>query len=131
MEHGGWCPRGRLCESGRIPARFQLQETPSSEYWVRTERNVIDSDATLILFRQLLRGGSALTERLAAKHRRPCRLVDLTREQEPREVRAWLELHAVQVLNVAGPRESSCPGIFGEARAFLLAVFRGERFFVG
>ena len=32
VEHGGWCPKGRLAEDGRIPARYQLRETDSSDY---------------------------------------------------------------------------------------------------
>jgi hypothetical protein len=126
LDHGGWCPRRRLCESGRIPDRFHLHETPSSEYWVRTEQNVVDSDATLILYRRQLTGGSALTQRMAAKHRRPCQTVDLTQPKDPGRVRRWLHDSAIRVLNVAGPRESSCPGIFDETQAFLLAVFRDE-----
>ena len=126
FEHGGWCPRGRRCENGRIPAHFQLRETLAAEYWVRTEQNVIDSDGTLILFRQQLTGGSALTQRFAAKHRRPCQLVDLSRSQDPDRVREWLCEKAIRVLNVAGPRESSCPGIMGEAQVFLLTVFHHE-----
>lgn len=127
LEHGGWCPRGRLSENGRIPDHFRLRETPSPEYWVRTEQNVVDSDATLILYRQQLSGGSALTWRMAAKHRRACQLVDLTLPTDPDGVRCWLREHAVRVLNVAGPRESSCPGIFDETRELLLAVFRDEK----
>jgi len=49
IPHGGWCPRGRLAEDGPIPARYVLSETDSPEYWLRTEQNVSDSDATLIL----------------------------------------------------------------------------------
>jgi hypothetical protein len=25
---GGWCPPGRICESGTIPPEFELEETP-------------------------------------------------------------------------------------------------------
>lgn len=28
LEVGGWCPPGRLCESGIIPSHFPLKETP-------------------------------------------------------------------------------------------------------
>ena len=87
LDHGGWCPRGRLSEAGPIPTRFQLSETDSTEYWVRTERNVIDSDATLILFRRQIRGGTALTERMAIKHGRPCRCVDLNESPSAQSVR--------------------------------------------
>ncbi len=68
IEHGGWCPRGRLAEDGTIPARYLLRETSSSEYAVRTEQNVIDSDGTLVIYYQRLQRGSLLTYRLAKEH---------------------------------------------------------------
>jgi predicted Rossmann-fold nucleotide-binding protein len=46
---GGWCPKGRLAEDGSIDLRYPLKETNSSEYRERTEKNVEDSDGTLIL----------------------------------------------------------------------------------
>ncbi len=58
---GGWCPRGRLAEDGTVPDRYPLQETRSAEYAERTERNVIDSDGTLIIATRPLTGGTALT----------------------------------------------------------------------
>ena len=47
---GGWCPKGRRAEDGKISARYKLQETEAIDYRVRTGWNVRDSDATLILF---------------------------------------------------------------------------------
>jgi hypothetical protein len=119
IEHGGWCPRGRQAEDGRIPGRYRLDETESAEYPVRTERNVIDSDGTLILFRDRLVGGTQLTRRLAARHGKPCFPVDLAGTTDVQPVRDWLAAHAVAVLNVAGPRESSSPGIGHAALQFL------------
>lgn len=125
IPHGGWCPRGRTAEDGRIPDRYELRETDSSDYPVRTERNVLDGDATLILCRGPLSGGTELTLRLAEQHRRPRLVVDLDRRVEPAEVRRWLEDNVVAVLNVAGPRESQSPGIADLAREFLVGMFRG------
>src|SRR5687768_4395889 len=45
----GWCPAGRWAEDGPIPARYPLTETPSADPAQRTEWNVRDSDATLLL----------------------------------------------------------------------------------
>lgn len=52
LEHGGWCPRGRLAEDGIIPPVYHLRETDSAEYEERTEKNVLDSDATVIVTRE-------------------------------------------------------------------------------
>jgi len=114
LPHGGWCPRGRLAEDGRIPVRYRLRETDSRQYHVRTRQNVLDSDATLILCRGPLSGGTELTLRLAEQADKPSLVVDLDADLRPREVRDWLLKHAVEVLNVAGPRESLCPGIAEE-----------------
>ena len=86
MPHGGWCPRGRLAEDGRISDRYRLRETDSSDYAVRTERNVLDSDATLVLCRGEPRGGTLLTIRLAQRHGRPHLAVDLDQPPNLRSV---------------------------------------------
>ena len=55
IEHGGWCPAGRVSEDGTIPSRYEMTETDSADYPTRTQQNVIDSDATLILYEQKLK----------------------------------------------------------------------------
>jgi hypothetical protein len=122
IPHGGWCPRGRLAEDGPIPRRYQLQETESAEYPVRTERNVLDSDATLVLCHGAPAGGTRLTVSLARRHKRPCLVIDLDDPPEAVKVRTWLVRHHVGVLNVAGPRESQDPGVGHRAAEFLREV---------
>ena len=124
LPHGGWCPRGRRAEDGPIPARYALRETRSPAYKVRTERNVLDSDGTLIICRGPLRGGTLLTRRLAAQHARPCRSVDLAGTHCAREVADWVRRERIAVLNVAGPRESTAPGIGLQAKTFLAEMLQ-------
>lgn len=126
MEHGGWCPRGRLAEDGPIPKRYELRETASAEYPVRTEQNVIDSDGTLILYRNRLIGGTELTRRLAIKHEKPWRAVNIGEDHDILSVRQWIAENSIAVMNVAGPRESSTPGIGRDACDFLCAVLSEE-----
>ena len=122
IEHGGWCPAGRFAEDGLIPEIYRLTETQSSDYAERTERNVIDSDGTLILHWKTISGGSLLTERLARKHQRPCLTIDLSQAVEVADVQRWLTHAAIAVLNVAGPRESSAPKLTPLAEHFLLRL---------
>lgn len=124
FESGGWCPKGRIAEDGALPARYPLQETPARRYAQRTEWNVRDSDATLILAHGSLTGGTALTVRFASELARPFLVVDLAAGEDAsgEETRAWLAKNAVRTLNVAGPRESTAPGIYEAARAFLLRL---------
>jgi len=123
IPHGGWCPRGRLAEDGMIPSRYKLTETGSPEYRVRTEQNVLDSDATLILHRGPLRGGTELTRQLAERHAKPCLAVDLDAPPEPEAIRSWIAESRAGTLNVAGPRESQSPGISVLAADFLKRLF--------
>ena len=130
IPHGGWCPKGRRAEDGRIASKYLLQETDARDYSVRTEKNVIDSDSTLILFRDTVTGGTQLTRYLASKHERPQMRIDLQQansEQQLQlarsEISNWLKKHQIKVLNIAGPRESSNPGIYQQAMNFLSAVF--------
>jgi hypothetical protein len=123
---GGWCPAGRLAEDGAVPDRYPLRETDSASYPERTGRNVRDSDATLILYRRKMRGGTALTARLARHRGRPWLALELA-SAEPDTIRRWLAEEGVRVLNVAGPRESEAPGIHGEATALLRRVLTGPR----
>ena len=109
--HGGWCPKGRKAEDGRIPEKYRLQETPSADYTERTESNVRDSDATAIFTDTIeLSGGSLLTAHLAAKHRKAWVLVPRGGEGIKQFV-DFLSFHKPKVLNVAGLRASQAPDI--------------------
>lgn len=128
---GGWCPAGRRAEDGPIPASYPLTETPTPRYAQRTAWNVRDSDGTLILHRRPLAGGTARTQQEALQQGRPCRLVCTGASgTRPRMVHAtlqWMATHAVQVLNVAGPRASEEPGIYTAAFAFVKSLCQQAR----
>ena len=123
MPAGGWCPKGRKAEDGSLSSRYPLTETPSEQYWQRTEWNVRDSDGTLVLTRGAPAEGTAYTIEVARKSGKPCLVLDLSEEPSESVVQAWADEHKVRVLNVAGPRESKCPGINAQAAQFLRTIF--------
>ncbi len=47
-------------------------------------------------------------------------------EDDFERVCLWLEEHRINVLNIAGPRESSCQGIGKQAERFLVDVLKLE-----
>lgn len=122
LEHGGWCPRGRLAEDGAIPPRYRLAETPSPRYEERTEWNVRDSGGTLVLTTGPLAGGTKLTVECARQYRRPCMIVDLGKAPDAQAVVEWIGENGIEVLNVAGPRESESPGITFDTRRFVAEI---------
>lgn len=122
---GGWCPKNRRAEDGRIPERYPLRELNAAAYPARTARNVRDSDGTLILTRGQPDRGTVLTQRTAEQVGKPLLIVDLDQTLAAAASRAileWAERHQIQVLNVAGPRETSQPGIYRAALAVMREV---------
>lgn len=120
--HGGWCPAGRHAEDGCIPERYELSETDAPDYAARTRLNVRDADATLLLSRKRLTGGSALTRDIAQELKRPYLHIRLDKKPSPEQVRVWIQGHVGSTLNMAGPRESEDPGIGETSQQFLIRV---------
>ena len=116
---GGRCPKGRLAEDGPIDPKYPLVESTSSRYQDRTEQNIIDSDATLIITGGRLEGGTRLTMELALKHDKPCVIIDLRQPTSIDQIASQLTALQVKTLNVAGPRESKQPGIAQQAQELI------------
>ena len=123
IPYGGWCPQGRLAEDGAIDVQYKLRETPEADYLQRTEWNVRDSDATVIIsLGPQLTGGSLATAELVAEHGKPCLHLSGLQDapENTRQLMGFLRRHEVQILNVAGPRASGEPDV----GAFIQSIFR-------
>ncbi len=126
IPHGGWVPKGRQAEDGKVPEKYRLREMNSPDYARRTERNVMDSDATLIFSHGNLKGGSLLTRKMALKHGRPWLHVNLLKTNgfsAAQSIHAWIMDHHIGVLNVAGPRQSQDSRIYRATFDILEAAF--------
>ncbi len=141
---GGWCPLHRRAEDGRIPPAYPLKETPARSYAVRTEWNVRDSDGTLVLVLDEISSGTQLTISAAGRLGKPCRIeylrgpqggavagrLPLTDGSFPSlaervaGVVEWLRREDIRVLNIAGPRGSSSPEVYPEARQFVVRLLQ-------
>lgn len=123
IPHGGWCPRGRIAEDGRLDSRYKLKETPSRQYAERTAWNIRDSDATIVFStKREVTGGTALTLGLARRMEKPVlHLVRDDIEVAATDLLSFLRKHRVKKLNVAGPRASQEPQI-GEFVTSVLAT---------
>ena len=123
LPHGGWCPKGRVAEDGEIGALYDLKETPKNTYSQRTRWNVRDSDGTLILTRGTPTGGTAYTIGVAKELGRPCLRVQVDDPGAAARITEWLAKQEIATLNVAGPRDSTSPGIYEDAKKILTRVF--------
>lgn len=126
VPYGGWVPKGRKTEDGTLPEKYHLQEMPTSQYSKRTEKNVLDSDGTLILSHGLLTGGSALTTSFAEKHKKPWIHIDLEMtscSEAVRIIQEWAVRNGIKIMNVAGPRASKDPMIYQAVMELLEKAF--------
>lgn len=127
FQYGGSIPFGRWAEDGRIAEKYKgLIELDSDDPAIRTEQNVLESDATLIVANGKLTGGTLFTWKVAGKHRRPVLVAELHRfslENAADKAREWLQLAGVSTLNVAGARASKDPAIYDATYSLLSEVF--------
>ncbi|MDQ3799821.1 MAG: putative molybdenum carrier protein [Acidobacteriota bacterium] len=126
IESGGFVPKNRLAEDGRISEKYpNLIETETENPAERTELNVARADATLIFSHGNLTGGSKLTRELAVKHRKPFLHVDFSELTIPQAVeKTKIRLASIngESLNIAGARASEDAEIYRKTKAFLLKL---------
>ena len=116
IECGGWCPAGRLDEFGRIPDKYPVRELEHGSFAERTLQNAKDSNGTIVIFREELRGGTEYTVACCKQLERPYRLIDaaeIPSDQAAAQIAEFVRAHKIDILNVAGPRESEWPGGYG------------------
>jgi putative molybdenum carrier protein len=109
IEGGGWCPTGRVDEFGKIPDRYPVKELESGGFTERTQQNVKDSDGTVIIYPGKLTGGTEQTAQFCIGQQRPHLLVDASRlsgEDAARLIGEFVLKNKIDILNVAGPRQS-------------------------
>ena len=126
---GGYVPRGRRAEDGRVPARYaSMVEHPRREYSARTTANIAAADVTLVFCSGPPTGGSAFTVRECTRLEKACLVVDLQLDDEAAAdvIRTWLSTQAPRIINVAGRRESKIPGIQARVRCLLVAALKSE-----
>ncbi len=115
---GGWCTAGRRAEDGTIPDSYPLQEMDSVYYDDRTRQNIIDSNATLIIYQDELTGGTLLTFRLAQAMNKPVFLFKVSPffiDESLEELLHFMKTNSVEILNIAGPRASQWPKAYESA----------------
>lgn len=120
IETGGTVPRGYRTENGPDPTLkdFGMVEHCSRNFHPRTVQNVEDSDGT-VWFGMTDTPGALATLRAAVALDRPLLLNPL-----PGVLREWIAINNINILNVAGNRESLHPGLCQEVEAYIINEFK-------
>ena len=126
IEHGGYCPKGRICENGIISLKYRLTALKSAEYEVRTLENILTSDATLILMdNKEPFDGTSLTFEYCITCDRSFMQIDVNSASHKNFnlIINWIKKNNTEVLNIAGNRESQSPGIQIKTYNFLRKLY--------
>jgi Circularly permutated YpsA SLOG family len=135
MSWGGWCPRGGWAEDfpdppGLLNEYPKLRETPFSQPEQRTEWNVRDSDAILIITDGeglSVSKGTTRAQEWADHYGKPLLVIDVGLQDAAAQVVQWLRAQRRRfathmTLGVGGPRESEARGIYESTRLLMAGV---------
>jgi hypothetical protein len=133
--YGGWCPKGGWAEDLPTPPGLlahypHLNETPLADPEQRTEWNVRDADACMIVVNAKgmdVSAGTKLAQDPAHRYRKPLYVADLDQADMLKHAALWLRVqrarHGTDLkLAIGGPRESEAPGIYARASKFIHAL---------
>ena len=124
LKFGGYCPKNFDAEDGKIDSKYQLTETKSHRNEFRTIKNIKESDGTLIIYQSHPeKDGTLLTINMAKKMNKPYLEIQPNNKNYSK-VHDWIRFNQIKTLNIAGSRESNCPGIYNATKKMLLIVLR-------
>lgn len=119
---GGMTPKDYRTEKGsnyKLRDLYNLEEHSSFSYKPRTKSNVLDASVTII-FGNKESPGSKLTTKYANQNCKPVFYVsDFSNEEMNFIIEKLKVMQENIIINVAGNRESTNPGIFKETSGFI------------
>jgi hypothetical protein len=118
-------------EFGKIPDRYPVKELEQGSFTERTLQNVKDSDGTVVIYFEELRGGTEFTVQCCKQLERPRELIDAAKtdvQNAAKRIAEFVRRYKIDLLNVAGPRQSEWPDGYDYAfRALGLFVEKIKR----
>lgn len=127
LETGGHAPKGFLTENGPNPelgTKYGVVEHTSELYPPRTITNVANSTGTIRFGFDFTTAGERCTLRAIKDLKKPDFKVDVLTPPPIEEAVAWLVEKNIEVLNVAGNRETTWPGMKDFVRDYLCRVIQ-------
>lgn len=123
---GGWTPRGRRNEEGRLPDHYTLEETRSLGRQEALEKNVAESDGTLVISRGVSTKMTTKAVQMALKQERQFLHIDLSQYalfEAASLASAWLFQHQIKIVYITGLLNSEDSLIYQHTRKLLETAF--------
>ncbi|MDO4897153.1 MAG: putative molybdenum carrier protein [Moraxella sp.] len=113
---GGHCPEDRRAEDGKIDDKYPLTPLVGAGYRRRTRQNVMDSDATVIIYHAQItpKSGTELTLKTCISQHKPYLLIDMNVFDvavASMYVIDFIKKYQISTLNFGGSRGSLMPTI--------------------
>ena len=115
IPHGGWIPHGHKTEDSSLLEKYTLKEIPASSELEHTEKNILDSEGTLVISRGDLSGEATLLQNMAEKRNRPFLHMDLDTSSDffvSQTISAWIAENKIKILHVTGPDVSKDSALY-------------------
>jgi hypothetical protein len=109
IPHEGWCYRNRKTDGGVLPEHYNVREIKNPSYFERLEKNIIDSDGTVVITYDQLGVGSKAVKDLADKHNKTVLNVNLSEHPLNHTVsliRKWMTNHKIDTIYFTGSKTS-------------------------
>jgi hypothetical protein len=130
IPHGGWIYKSRKTKNDALPEQYNVKEIDNPSYFERLEKNINDSDGTVILTYGQLISGSNATKDLADKLNKPCLLLELngcTPIQASSSIRKWMDNHKLEKIFFTGSKPIAAPNLHEEVIRIIEGVCQVER----
>ena len=130
ISHAGWAYKGRKTDDGVLPEEYNVKGIDNPSYFERLEKNIFDSEGTVILtYGQLLIGLKGVRD-LAEKHKKPCLHLELTEcktNHAISSIRKWMENHEIEVVYFTGPKPAGNSKVYRDVILIIQGICGVEK----
>ena len=130
IPHEGWTYKRRRTENDELPEQCNIKQIANPSYFERLEKNIIDSDGTVVLtYGQLIRGSQA-TKDLSNQHNKPYLPLDpseSTHSHIVSSIRKWMDNHKIEKIFFTGSKPIASPNLHEEVIKIIEGVCQVER----
>jgi len=132
IPHAGWCYRDRKIDGGILARQYNVKEIDNPSYFQRLEKNIEDSEGTIILsYGQLVLGSKAVGE-IAEKNNKPHLNVNLSKHPLNHAIaliRKWMTKHEIATVYFTGTKTGGglSPTVYDEVIQVIEGICGAER----
>lgn len=130
ISHEGWAFQRKKKEDRFWPKQYNLKTIDKPSFHDRLEKNIIDSDGTVILtYGQLVMGSKVIIE-LTGENKKPCLYLDLTKcslTHAISSIRKWITNNEIEAVYFTGSKPVGKSNIYEETVRIIEGICSIER----